>query len=266
MARNHSREGTPATPDHPAVTAIRPADGALDGLATSTSAELLGLAVRYPAPGVCVVVVDGEVDMLTAPLLEARIHEQLAAAPHHLILDLEPVRFLSSSGLSCLLRARELVQQTAGVHLHLTGLATRAVARPLKALGVQEYFSTYPSLTDALAYLTDSTEMTISTQQVTLLSIDGRLDEMGLTQLRKRLQRLIDTDARCVVLNLAGVTSCDRELLDVLAGTHQILTQRRGWMRLVGVGPAVRNALDEATPSHWPLIDQASDWTNTLAG
>ncbi|HYZ35726.1 MAG TPA: STAS domain-containing protein [Pseudonocardiaceae bacterium] len=42
------------------------------------------------------------------------MHEQLADAPPHLILDLESVRFLGSSGLSCLLRARELAEQTPG--------------------------------------------------------------------------------------------------------------------------------------------------------
>jgi anti-anti-sigma factor len=107
---------------------------------------------------VCVVVVDGEVDMLTAPQLEACAREQLTAAPIHLILDLEPVRFMGSSGLSCLLRVRELTQQTGRVHLHLAGLATRAVAHPLKVLGLREYFHTYPHLTDALTSLTKSPE------------------------------------------------------------------------------------------------------------
>ena len=244
-----------------------PADGRLaDGLAMCAPDQLLGLTVQHPAVGVCVVTVDGELDMLSAPLLEACVREQLAAVPTHLILDLEPVRFLGSSGLNCLLQARELAQQTTGVQLHLAGLVTRAVARSLEVTGLLERFDTYPSLTAALTTLTDSTEVTISTEQVVLLSVTGRLDDTGLTQLRMQLQALFDTDTQYLVVNLAGVTSCDYRLFDLLARAHQILTDRQGWMRLVQVGPAVRNALDKATPSEFLLVCHASDWTGDLAG
>ena len=36
-----------------------------------TASELLGLTVEHPAHDVCVVTVDGELDTLTTPLLEA---------------------------------------------------------------------------------------------------------------------------------------------------------------------------------------------------
>jgi anti-sigma B factor antagonist len=89
------------------------------------------------------VVIDGQLDLLTALLLEQCVHEQLAAAPPHLILDLESVHFLGSSGLSCLLRARGLVEQTPGSQLHLAGLITRVVARAVKITGLLGMFSTY---------------------------------------------------------------------------------------------------------------------------
>jgi anti-sigma B factor antagonist len=117
--------------------------------------QLLSLTVANPAVGVCVVAVDGELDALTTPLLEACLRDQLAAAPTHLLLDLEPVRFLGSNGLTCLLAARELAQQTTGVQLHLAGLVTRAVARPLQVTALLELFDIYPTLTDALTALTD---------------------------------------------------------------------------------------------------------------
>ncbi len=47
-------------------------------------------------------------------------------------------------------------------------------------------------MTDALTALTDATEVTISAGQVGLLSVTGRLDETGLTQLRGQLQVLVD--------------------------------------------------------------------------
>jgi len=258
----------PPVVDHSpnAVDTAIPVDGGpVDGLTYSTLAELLELTVRHLGVGVCVVAVDGELDMLSAPLLEACVREQLAAAPTSLILDLEPVRFLSSSGLNCLLRARELAQQTTGTQLHLAGLVTRAVARPLEATGLLEQFDTYPCVTDAVTALTDSTEVMICTGQVGLLSVVGQLSERGLTQLRRQFQALFDTDTQYLVVNLAGVISCDYRLFDVLVWAHQFLTARRGWMRLVGLGPTVRNALDEATLSECLFVDQASDWTGVLA-
>ena len=256
----------PSAADHPADSAVAAGGGSGDDVALRIATRRLGLSVQHPAVGVCVVAVAGELDMLTAPLLDACVREQLATVPTDLILDLEAVRFLGSCGLSCLLRARELVQQTTGVRLSLAGLVTRAVARLLEVTGLLEQFDTYSCLTDALTALTDSTEVTVSAGQVGLLSVTGRLDDPGLTQLGRQLQMLFDTDIQYLVVNLAGVTGCDYRLFDMLTRTHQVLTDRQGWMRLVGVGTAVRNALDEATPSECLLVDQASDWTDDLAG
>ncbi|MGH3537163.1 MAG: STAS domain-containing protein [Pseudonocardiaceae bacterium] len=96
-------------------------------------------------------------------------------------------------------------------------------------------------MTDALAALIDATELTINTEQVALLSIIGRLDVTGLMQLRLQVQALLATDTKYLVVNLAGVGSCDYRLFDVLVWAHHMLTDRQGWLRLVG--PAVRNAL-----------------------
>ncbi len=256
----------PCAADHPTNSAVAAGSGSADGFALRIATQRLGLSVQHPTVGVCVVAVDGELDMLTAPLLDACVREQLTTAPANLILDLEAVRFLGASGLSCLLQARELAQQTTGVQLHLAGVVTRAVARSLEVTGLLEQFDTYSRLTDALTALTGSTEVTISAGQVGLLSVTGQLDDPGLTQLRKQLHLLLDTDSRYLVVNLAGVTSCDYRLFDVLTRTHQVLTDRQGWMRLAGVGPAVRNALDQATPSECLLVYQACDWTDDLAG
>lgn len=129
-------------------------DGPADDPAQCTSDPLLGLTVEHPIGKVCMVMVDGELDMVTAPLLEACLRKQLATDPTHLILDLQPVRFMSSSGLNCLVQAHELAQ-TKGVQLHLAGLVTRAVARPLEVSQLLELFNTYPTLSHALAALAD---------------------------------------------------------------------------------------------------------------
>jgi len=124
-------------------------------LAGDDSAKLLWTTVEYPAVGVCVVTVEGELDLLTAPLLDVCMRQQFTAAPTHLILNLEPVTFMGSKGLNCLLQARELAQQTPGTHLHLAGLVTRVVARPLEVTALLELFDIYPTLPDALAAMVD---------------------------------------------------------------------------------------------------------------
>jgi anti-sigma B factor antagonist len=123
------------------------------GTPASASEPLLGLTVQHPAVGVCAVTVDGELDMVTAPLLEACLREQLATDPTHLIVDLQPVGFMASNGLNCLIRIHELAQIT-GAQLHLAGLVTRAVARPLQVTQLLEVFNTYPTLAHALSALT----------------------------------------------------------------------------------------------------------------
>jgi anti-sigma B factor antagonist len=122
----------------------------------------LDLSVQhYPLVGITVVRVDGELDLLTAPLLERCMRDQLVARPAHLILDLEPVRFLGASGLSCLLDARKLVR-VSGSQLHLTGLITSVVQRAVKATGLLGLFSTYPTLLHAVLDLADRPDVTTS--------------------------------------------------------------------------------------------------------
>lgn len=138
------------------MTADEPLDGSADAAAAGDgSDDLLELTVQHPSAGICVVTVDGELDMLTTPLLDTCLREQLAVAPAHLVLDLAPVRFFSSTPLNCLLLVRELVGQLPGTQLHLAGVAARVVARPLQVTGLMELFDAYPTLADALAALAE---------------------------------------------------------------------------------------------------------------
>ena len=147
---------TADAPTDPPNTAVAPDAGSTDDhLSVCVDTDLLGLAVQERAARVRVLVVDGELDALTAPLLGACLREQFAANPAHLVVDLEAVRFLGSSGLNCLLDARESALQTPGMQLHIVGLVTRAVARPLEVTGLLERFDTYPTLGDALKALAE---------------------------------------------------------------------------------------------------------------
>lgn len=139
--------------DYPSAPTSPASDGPARGLPRNTLVEPLRLTVQHPSAGICVVTVDGELDTLTSPLLEACVRELLAAVPKHLILDLAPVRFLGSAGLACLLQLRELAQQTASSRLLLAGLATRVVARSLGITGLLGQFDSYPTLSQALSAL-----------------------------------------------------------------------------------------------------------------
>ncbi|MDQ3901732.1 MAG: STAS domain-containing protein [Actinomycetota bacterium] len=146
---------TDAPTDPPDMVVVPGAVGADDDLSMCVGTDLLGLVVQERADGVRVLAVDGELDALTAPLLGVCLREQFAANPAHLILDLQAVRFLGSSGLNCLLDARESVQQIPGMQLHIAGVVTRAVARPLEVTGLMDRFITYPTLEDALTALAE---------------------------------------------------------------------------------------------------------------
>ncbi|KAA9153893.1 STAS domain-containing protein [Amycolatopsis acidicola] len=91
---------------------------------------LLRLEVRHPGPDITVIAVGGEVDLLTAPRLDACLAEELASGCGELILDLSHVEFLGAAGLEVIARAArgcERAQLVCGPRvarvLALTGLA-----------------------------------------------------------------------------------------------------------------------------------------------
>jgi len=101
-------------------------------------------------PGVRVISVRGELDILTAPALVKRVGQELAGGPRGLILDLSQLGFLGSSGISALIDARDAAFRS-NVPLRLV-CASRAVLRPLEATGVAGLFGISGKLSDALRY------------------------------------------------------------------------------------------------------------------
>lgn len=109
------------------------------------------------------------------------------------------------------------------------------------------------------------TGVTVKTEQVDMVSVVGHLDDAGLAQLGTELELLRGGSTRYLVADLSRVHSCDRRLFELLSGTHLVLAGRGGWMRLVGLGAAVLDALDEATVPEVLLVYRASDWAGRLA-
>lgn len=112
--------------------------------------DQITLSTSTPADGQVVVEVGGEVDMLTSPQLRAAVLEQFETEGVQLVvLVLDGVTFLGTSGLAVLIEVREAAQ-TAGVDLRLVCTARR-VLRPLTIAGLVPLFNVKDSLDEALA-------------------------------------------------------------------------------------------------------------------
>ncbi len=104
--------------------------------------EVAGLAV--------VVHVAGEVDIMTAPMLEERLSAVCARVdpPQRVVVDLRRVEFFGSAGLALLVMTREQCRKRAVV---LGVLATnRAVLRPLQVTGLDGPLNVVSTLEAAL--------------------------------------------------------------------------------------------------------------------
>ncbi|MDN5861419.1 MAG: STAS domain-containing protein [Pseudonocardia sp.] len=111
--------------------------------------DQLTLAVRSEPNGCRVVAVGGEVDMLTSPRLRSIVLSELRPGVAVLVLDMEGITFLGTSGLAVLIELREACR-SASVDLRLV-CTTRRVVRPLTIAGLVPLFDIYPSQDTALA-------------------------------------------------------------------------------------------------------------------
>ena len=127
----------------------------LDSTSSEPSAPLAGApplrtSITRPRAGTVVLAVEGEVDALTVPPLDAAMQEMLVdPAGHVLVVDLSGVTFLASSGLAVLLRA---ASRAAGRDLRVRLVAgSRAVRRPLEVTGSDQLFDMYENVQEALS-------------------------------------------------------------------------------------------------------------------
>ena len=112
----------------------------------------LDTSVSRPRPGALLLEVDGELDTLTAPRLEADLNAALdsgKAEDAAVVVDLSNVTVLASSGLAVLVGGARRAG-AAGRRLHLV-VATRAVTRPLEVTGADTLFDTHGDVGSALA-------------------------------------------------------------------------------------------------------------------
>jgi anti-sigma B factor antagonist len=117
-------------------------------LPTAELSVEFGISVDESHDRFVVVSVSGEVDVMTAPRLRARLVELAGEGKVNLIVDLEQVSFLDSSGLAALVGALKRVREDSGeIALVCTQPQTLKV---FEITGLRTTFAIHPTLSSAL--------------------------------------------------------------------------------------------------------------------
>lgn len=99
--------------------------------------------------GTTVVSVGGEIDVYTAPALRETLDEHIADGRVRLVVDLEGVTFMDSTGLGVLVGRLKLVRAQDG-SIRLVCSSDR-VLKVFAITGLDKVFQIFPSIEDALA-------------------------------------------------------------------------------------------------------------------
>jgi anti-anti-sigma factor len=104
----------------------------------------------FEIDGIAVVIVRGEVDMMSAPQFEALVDEAIldGGVPRPVVVDLDECTFMDSSGLAVLLRTRGRVE--GGPVIACSGGAPAARVLELAARSLLERYETRADALDAL--------------------------------------------------------------------------------------------------------------------
>jgi len=95
------------------------------------------------------VTVGGEVDVYTASQLRATLDEEIAAGHTHLVVDLDNVGFLDSTGLGVLVGRLKAVRNSSG-WLRIVCSSER-ILRVFRITGLDKVFGIHDTLEDALS-------------------------------------------------------------------------------------------------------------------
>jgi len=125
------------------IDATAPGDGQDD----VEPVDSLRIETETPSEGVVVVSVSGELDMLTAPDLRVAVADRIPSV-ELVVLDLDGVRFLGTSGLAALIELREQAHR-AGVELRIA-CPERRVLRPIGIAGLHHLFDIHDDVQAAL--------------------------------------------------------------------------------------------------------------------
>ena len=100
--------------------------------------------------GMVIVTVAGEIDLVTAPMLDTAVDEAIESSPAVLILDLSAVTFLASVGLQTLVVTHDRMSPAGRFAVVADGPAT---SRPIQLIKLDEMVALYPTVELAVADL-----------------------------------------------------------------------------------------------------------------
>ena len=104
-------------------------------------------------PGTSIVDVEGEVDVLTSPRLKAALAEIVDAGASTIVVNLEGVQYMDSTGLGVLVSALKRIREKSG-SIVLTGLNPH-LSKIFEITGLRKVFKLYLNEADALAGAAD---------------------------------------------------------------------------------------------------------------
>ena len=132
------------------MTAVLPSvSTAVSAVDTDPQSQLLTVTVRPVSPDAVVLVVRGEVDMSTGPLLQRVLLSHLRYATPRVTVDLTAVSFFGAAGLAALVNVKKAAVAVGSSLCLVAG--TRVVLRPLTITGLSGEFDIYPKLADTPA-------------------------------------------------------------------------------------------------------------------
>jgi anti-sigma B factor antagonist len=109
----------------------------------------LTLNVHSDIPGFTVIAVGGEIDVYTAPKLRERLIGLVESGSYQLIVDMEAVEFLDSTGLGVLVGGLKRVRAHDG-WIDLVCTQSR-ILRIFRITGLNKVFSIFETVADAVA-------------------------------------------------------------------------------------------------------------------
>jgi anti-sigma B factor antagonist len=93
--------------------------------------------------------VSGEVDVATVPKMREQLHNLVARGDNHIVVDLDAVDFLDSTGLGVLVGALKRVRSSGG-DLQLVCTQPR-IRKVFEVTGLTKVFAIHDNLDEALA-------------------------------------------------------------------------------------------------------------------
>jgi anti-sigma B factor antagonist len=100
--------------------------------------------------GYSIVAVTGEVDVATVPRLREHLHGLAAQGKNRIVVDLDGVEFLDSTGLGVLVGALKRVRASDDGDLRLVCTQPR-IRKVFEVTGLTKVFSLFDSVDDAVA-------------------------------------------------------------------------------------------------------------------